>query len=164
MEHSMRQLVVPVLMIGCITGHAAASQARSEAATGQRLSACTLLSRDLVEKFNTGSNQILKTMKPSEEPIGTHGSLCDDGNIGFQINPFVRADDLRKSPGKDWQRLTGIGDTAFFRNKADTYAELMVWTGPHHFTIQLGVPVGGTVESIKPNTIGLAHAIIAKLR
>jgi hypothetical protein len=40
----------------------------------------------------------------------------------------------------------------------------MVWTGPHHFTIQLGVPVGGTVESIKPNTIALAHAIIAKLR
>ena len=97
----MRQLVAPLLITICITGHEAASQVRGGTATGQRLSACTLLSRDLVEKFDTGSVQVLKTMKPSEEPIGTHGSLCDDGNIGFQINPFVRADELRKSPGKD---------------------------------------------------------------
>lgn len=160
----MRQLVALVLMTGCLTWHAAASPARRQVATGGRMSACTLLSRDLVEKFNTGSNQVLKLMKPSEEPIGANGSACEDGNIGFQINPFARADDLRKSPGKDWQPLTGVGDTAFFRNKADTYAELMVWTGPHHFTIQLGVPPGGTVESVKPKAIALAHAIVAKLR
>ena len=160
----MRQLVVLVLMIGGLTSYAASSQSRNEVPTARRMSACTLMSRDLVEKFNTGSNQILKLMKPSEEPIGATGSACEGGNIGFQINPFARADDLRKSPGKDWQPLTGVGDTAFFRNKADTYAELMVWTGPHHFTIQLGVPPGGTVESVKPKTIGLAHAIVAKLR
>jgi hypothetical protein len=159
----MRQLVAVVSMIACLTGHAVAFRARGQTATGQRLSACTLLSRDLVEKFNTGSNEVLKRMKPSEEPLGAKGSLCDDGNITFQIDPFARADDLRKSPGKDWQPLTGVGDTAFFRNKADTYAELIVWTGAHHFTIQLGVPVVGTVESIKPTAIGLAHAIIAKL-
>ena len=76
----------------------------------------------------------------------------------------VRPDELRKSPGKDWQRQTGVGDTAFFRNNANSYAELMVFVGAHHFTIQLGVPNGGTAESIKPNTIALAHAIIAKLR
>ena len=160
----MRQLVVLVLMIGCLTSHAAASQARGQAETGRRMSACSLMSRDLVEKFDTGSNQILKIMKPSEEPIGANGSGCEDGNIGFQIDPFARADELRKSPGKDWQPLTGVGDTAFFRNKADTYAELMVWTGSHHFTIQLGVPPGGTVESVKPKAIGLAHAIATKLR
>ena len=160
----MRELITIVLMIACLTSHAAAYQGRGQAATGRRLSACTLMSRDLVEKFDTGSAQVLKLMKPSEEPVGANGSACDDGNIGFQINPIARAEELRKSPGKDWQPLTGVGDTAFFRNKADTYAELMVWTGPHHFTIQLGVPPGGTVESVKPNAIGLAHAIIAKLR
>jgi len=57
-----------------------------------------------------------------------------------------------------------VGDAAFFHNKANTYAELMVFTGANHFTIQLGVPMGGTVESVKPNAIGLAQAIIAKLR
>ena len=159
----MRELVALGLMIVCLTGHSAASQARGGAAPGKRLSACTLMSRDLVEKFDTGNKQVLKQIKPSEEPLGANGSSCEDGNIGFQINPFARADELRKSPGKDWQPLTGVGDTAYFRNKANTYAELVVWTGPHHFTIQLGVPVGGTVESIKPNTIALAHAIIAKL-
>jgi hypothetical protein len=164
MEHSMHQIVALVLMIGSLTGHAAASQARGAAATGKRLSACALMSRDFVEKFDTGNKQVLKQIKPSEEPPGVNGSICEDGNVGFQINPFARPDELRKSPGKDWQRQTGVGDTAFFRNKADTYAELMVWTGPHHFTIQLGAPTGGTVESIRPNTIALAHAIIAKLR
>jgi hypothetical protein len=164
MEHSMRHVIAVVLMSGCLTSQSAASQGGGQAAAGRRMSACTLMSRDLVEKFDTGSTQMLKLMKPSEEPIGANGSACDDGNIGFQINPFARAEELRKSPGKDWQPLTGVGDTAFFRNKADTYAELMVWTGPHHFTIQLGVPPGGTVESVKPNAIGLARAIIAKLR
>ena len=159
----MRQLVTLVLITVCLTGRSAASQSR-EAATGKRLSACTLLSRDLVEKFDTGNKQVVKQIKPSEAPLGANGSSCDDGNIGFQINPFARPDELRKSPGKDWQRQTGVGDAAFFRNKADTYAELIVWTGPHHFTIQLGVPTGGTVESIRPKTIELAHAIIAKLR
>jgi hypothetical protein len=60
--------------------------------------------------------------------------------------------------------VTGVGDTAFFRNNANNYAELMVWTGSHHFTIQLAVPTGGTVESIKPKAVGLAQAIVAKLR
>jgi hypothetical protein len=138
----MRQLVATVLMIGCLSAHAAASQARAGAATGKSLSACGLLSRDLVEKFDTGNKQILKTFTPSEEPIGTHGSHCDDGQITFQIDPFVRSEELR----------------------ANTYAELLVWTGAHHFTIQLGAAVGGSVESAKPNAIGLAHAIIAKLR
>ena len=160
----MRQLIAPLSLIFCLTGYLAASQARGGTATTQRLSACTVLSRDLVEKFDTGSKQVLKTMKPDEEPIGMHGSLCDDGNITFQMNPFLRSDTLRKSPGKDWQPVTGVGETAFFRNNANTYAELMVWTGAHHFTIQLGVPTGGTVDSIKPNTIGLAQAIVAKLR
>ena len=62
------------------------------------------------------------------------------------------------------QHLTGIGDTAFFRNNRDRHAGLMVWTGPYHFTIQLDVPTGGTAESIKPKAIGLATAIISKLR
>lgn len=122
------------------------------------------MSRDLVEKFDTGSKQTLKIMAPIEAPIGANGSACEDGNIGFQINPFARAEALRKAPGKDWQPLTGVGDTAFFRNNANAYAEVMVWTGSQHFTIQLGVPAGGTVESIKPNAVGLAQAIVAKLR
>ena len=158
----MRQLVAIVSMTACLTSQAFASQARG--GTRTRLGACAVMSRDLVEKFDTGNKRVLKIMMPSEEPIGTTGSLCEDGQIGFQLNPFARTDELRKSPGKDWQPLSGVGDAAFFHNKANTYAELMVFTGANHFTIQLGVPMGGTVESVKPNAIGLAQAIIAKLR
>ena len=68
------------------------------------------MSRDLVEKFDTGNKRVLKIMMPSEEPIGTTGSLCEDGQIGFQLNPFARPDELRKSPGKDWQPLSGVGE------------------------------------------------------
>lgn len=96
--------------------------------------------------------------------MGPNGSSCDKGQIGLQVNPFARPEELRKSPGKDWQPVSGVGDTAFFRNNRDQYAELMVWTGPHHFTIQLSVPVGGKADSIKPNVIGLANGIIPKLR
>jgi hypothetical protein len=82
----------------------------------------------------------------------------------LQTDPFGRAEELRKSPGKEWQGVSGVGDTAYFRNNRNDYAELMVWTGAHHFTIQFGVPVGSTPEAIKPKTIELANAIIPKLR
>jgi hypothetical protein len=161
----MRQIVTVLVVhfLGGLVESDTGSLTRVAAAQG-RMSACALLSRDLVEKFDTGSPQVLKAMKPSEEPIGVAGSSCEDGNIGFQIDPFARPDELRKSPGKDWQPVQGVGETAYFRNKADTYAEVMVWSGGHHFTLQVGVPNGGSVESIRPRVIDLARAVIAKLR
>lgn len=160
----MRHVVVTVLMIGCIAMEAAASQART-ATTSARpvIGACSLLTRDLVEKVVTGNKDTLKYLKPEEQPIGTHGSFCDYGLI-LQVDPFLKHDDLRTSPPKDWQRVTGVGDTAYFRNNANRFAELIVWTGSHHFTIQMGVPAGSSAESVRPNTITLANAIIPKLR
>ena len=159
----MRHVIASVLVIGCLASPVVASQARTPAQTNMpNVSACSLLPRDLVEKVITGSKETLKYMKPQEQPIGTHGSFCDYGLI-LQVNPFLRHEDLRKSPGKDWHRVTGVGDTAYFRNNTNNYAELMVWSGAHHFTIQLGIPAGGTAESVRPNTITLANAIISKL-
>jgi hypothetical protein len=161
----MRHVIASVLVVGCLSAQAMAAQARGAAATGKpKISACSLLSRELVEKVMTGNKTILTSVKPEEEPIGTHGSYCEYAGVGLQINPFVRHDDLRKSPGKDWQSVTGVGDTAYFRNNRNNFAELMVWTGANHFTIQLGVPTGSTAEAVRPNTITLANAIIPKLR
>ena len=160
----MRQVIACLLMIGCTSAAMSASQARDGAASSKRISACALLTPDVMAKFDTGKPEVLKMFKPEEEPVGVNGTYCEHGNIGLQVNPFARPDELRNSPAKDWQPVPGVGDTAFFRNNRNTYAELMVWTGPNHFTIQLGVPTGGTVESIRPKVIGLANAIIAKLR
>ena len=160
----MRHVIATALMIGCIAMGAAASQPRPAATSPKPgIGACSLLTRELVEKVLTGNKETLKYLKPEEQPIGTHGSFCDYGLI-LQVDPFVRHDDLRTSPPKDWQRVTGVGDTAYFHNNGNRFAELMVWTGSHHFTIQIGVPAGSSAESIRPNTITLANAIIPKLR
>lgn len=160
----MRQVMAFLLMMGCTSVATSASQVGSGAAVGKRISACALLTPDVMEKFDTAKPETRKLFTPEEESIGANGTYCGHGGVILQVNPFARSEDLRKSPGKDWQNVAGIGDTAFFRNNRDRYAELMVWTGPHHFTIQLDVPTGGTVESIKPKAIGLATAIIPKLR
>ena len=157
----MRQFIASALVVGTVTA-AAASQA--PAAGKPRISACSLLPTDLVLKVGGINPQAVKILKPEEEAMGTTGSACEYGDIRLQVDPFARSDDLRKSPGKDWQPVSGVGDTAFFHANGRNYAELMVWTGAHHFTIQFGVPVGSTPEAIKPKTLELANAIIPKLR
>jgi hypothetical protein len=157
----MRQFIASALVVGTVTA-AAASQAPP--AGKPRISACSLLPTDLVLKVGGINPQAVKILKPEEEAMGTTGSACEYGDIRLQVDPFARSDDLRKSPAKDWQPLSGVGDTAFFHANGRNYAELMVWTGAHHFTIQFGVPVGSTPEAIKPKTIELANAIIPKLR
>lgn len=165
----MREMVVFLAVIVGTSITVAAMESHNAAAAGKsRISACAVLTDDLVAKFDTTpshlrQSEILKQFKATEEPVGVNGSYCENRQIGLQVNPFARPDELRKSPAKDWQLVSGVGDTAFFRNNRDQYAELIVWTGPHHFTIQLSVPVGGTADSIKPNVIGLANGIIPKL-
>lgn len=147
-----------------IVAAGAASQQNARAPGPGRISACSLLPRDLVVKVTSVANKFVLDMPAQEEPLGQNGSSCEYADIGLQVDPFARPDELRKSPGKEWQPVAGVGDTAFFRSNRNLFAELLVWTGAHHFTIQMGVPTGGTAEKIKPNTIALAQAIIPKLK
>ena len=162
----MRPIVASLLAFVCLASDGAAAQAPGGATAGKpAIRACTLLTREVVTKFSTTQNKrLLDLIPPEEDQIGTHGTGCSYGGIYLQIDPFVRSEQLRKSPGKEWQSVAGVGDTAFFRSNRDMYAELMVWTGSHHFTIQMSVPSGGTAESVKPTTIALANALIPKLR
>jgi hypothetical protein len=160
----MRQVIASLLVIGSVSAPAIAFQARGAAAAGTpRIGACSLLTKELITKFETVHKKLV-LLPPSEEPLGKNGSACDYGDFHFQVDPFARQEELRKNPGKDWKPLSGVGDTAWFHNNGDTYAELMVWTGSHHFTIQADVPLGGTAEAVKPNAVGLANAIVAKLK
>ena len=162
----MRLTVASLLAVVCLTSVGAASQAPAGATAGKpAIRACTLLTRELVTKFSSNPNGPAHLLLPPEEDlIGTHGSGCQYGGIYLQVNPFARADGLRKSPGKEWQAVAGVGDTAFFRSNRNMWAEVMVWTGTHHFTIQMDVPTGATAESIKPTAIALANALVPKLR
>lgn len=161
----MRAIVMSLLIVACLTGFAAAEQSTAKPAPGKpAIRACSLLTPDLVAKYDTFNPKVRDLFKPEEGAIGTHGSSCDHGGILLQIDPFVRHADLRKSPGKDWQPVAGLGDAAFFKDNGGRWGELIVWTGSHHFTLQISVPDGGTAASVKPNATGLATALIAKLK
>ena len=154
------RVMTSLSLVACL---AAASPARAQSGK-PAIRACEVLTRDVVAKFDTGNPKMRDLIPRDEEAIGSHGSSCNDGSIFVQIDPFLNADTYRKSPAKDWQAVSGVGDTAYFHNNRDRYAELMVWSGRHHLTIQLSVPDGRTAEAVKPNTIGIATALIAKLK
>jgi len=154
------RVITSLSLVACL---AAASPAPAQSGK-PAIRACEVLTRDVVAKFDTGNPKMRDLIPRDEEAIGSHGSSCNDGSIFVQIDPFLNSDSYRKSPAKDWQAVSGVGDTAYFHNNRDRYAELMVWSGKHHFTIQLSVPDGRTAEAVKPNTIGIATALIAKLK
>lgn len=163
----MHKVNATVLVIGWLSAATiAAVEAQTGAAGAKRPNACSFLPRPLMEKVTPGPvNKFVFEMKPEEGPVGPAGSSCDYATTGLQINPFARPDEMRRnSPGKDWQRLGGVGDAAYFRDNGGRWAELIVWTGAHHFTIQMGVPNGSTAEAIKPNVVTLAHAIVNQLK
>ncbi|HEX8026893.1 MAG TPA: hypothetical protein VF491_00450 [Vicinamibacterales bacterium] len=159
------RVITSLTIVACLAVAGAATAQPGKPAPGKAaIRACEVLTRDVVAKFDTGNPKMRGLIPRSEEAIGSHGSSCNDGAIFVQIDPFLNSDTLRKSPPKDWQAVPGVGDTAYFHNNRDRYAELMVWTGGHHFTIQLSVPDGSTAEKVKPNTIGIAAALIARLK
>jgi hypothetical protein len=157
----MREFVT-LLVVACFSAGAVDAQDRG-AAPESRISACSLLSTELMLQVEGINKAMVKYLKPEEELIGAIGSACEYASVRLQVNPFGKGRP-RQPDGKEWQPVAGVGDAAFFRRNGSQYAELIAWTGPHHFTIQFGVPTGGTPESIRPNTITLANAIVAKLR
>lgn len=159
------RVITSLSLAACLAAASAAAAQSGKPASGKpAIRACEVLTRDAVAKFNTGNPKMRDLIPRQEEAIGSHGSSCDDGSIFVQIDPFLNSDSYRKSPPKDWQAVAGVGDTAYFHNNRDRYAELMVWSGGHHFTIQLSVPDGRTAEAVQPNAIGIATALIAKLK
>ena len=162
----MRVPIASAIIVGslAVTGAAAQSGAKPSAAPTQNR-ACSLLTREIVSKYSASPNpRLLDLIPPQGDQIGANGSGCEYGGIYLQIDPFANPDSYRKSPPKDWQVVSGVGDTAYFHNNRNNYAELMVFAGRHHFTIQMSVPTGGNADSFKSNTIALANVLIPKLR
>ena len=161
----MRVIVTSISIVACLAAASpAAAQAGKPASGKPAIRACDVLTQEMVAKHDTQDPKLRKLIPRNEEALGPGGSSCSDGGIRIQVNPFANSDVYRKKPQKDWVAVSGVGDTAYFHNNRDRYAELIVWSGSHHFTIQLSVPNGGTAESVKSNTIGLATAMIARLK
>jgi hypothetical protein len=160
----MRHVITSVLMVGCMSSQVLASQARGAGAAGKpTVGACSILTRDLVAPF-AENKKLLDLIPPEEEAMASSASACEYGIVRLQLYPIDRALQKRTAPGKDFQPVSGAGEAAYFRNNRNTYAELVVWTATHRFTLQVSVPTGRTAEAIKPDTIALANKIIARLR
>ena len=148
--------------ISCIASQTAAEQTRSRgpAASQAAPRACAILTRDLVAPF-TENKRVLDLIPPQEEELGTSGTACEHGAVRLQL--FPGRGGKRTMSAKDIQPISGAGEGAYFRNNANRYAELMVWTDKHSLDLQVCVPSGLTAEAIKPEVVALANAIIAKL-
>lgn len=163
----MYKAITALSILACVAAsHPAAAQPGAKPATAKpAIRACALLTREVAVQFGTHTDpKLLDLIPPQEDEVGSGGTGCQYGGIYLQIDPFARAAQMRTSPARDWVPVSGVGDTAYFHNNRDRYAELMVWSGAHHFTIQMSVPTGGTAESTKPKTVALANALIPKLR
>jgi hypothetical protein len=156
----MSRLIAALLTIGIANTPLLALQARGGAPAGSGIKACSILTRDLVEPF-AANKRILDLVPPEEEALSS-GVACEWGIVRLQLYP-ARPGASHTAP-KDYLPQAGVGDAAFFHNNRNRYAELLVWSGAHHFTLQVSVPTGTTADAIRPKTVDLANAIIKKLR
>lgn len=158
----MHQVMTSLLIAGCVSSTALAFQGRQGVTGTPAVRACSILTKDLVAPF-TENKKVLDVISPSEESMGS-GTACNFGGVRLQLFPIARAQQKRAPTVKDLQPVSGAGEAAFFRNNRDNYAELMVYTATHYFTLQVSVPTGRTGDAMKPDTIALANRIIEKLR
>jgi hypothetical protein len=158
----MRQLVASALMIGCSLSPIAAFQAGAGGSAGGGIKACSLLPKELVAKYWHGNKKVFEVLTPREEAVGAKGSSCGYGEIELQVDAFPT--DRIADVFKGWTPVSGVGDRAYFRNNDNRFAEIVVVTGAHNFTVQLGVADGKTGDATKPEVIALANEILPKVK
>jgi hypothetical protein len=128
--------------------------------------ACALLTKELVVQFTPYEKKALDLVMlvpPSGDPVGRSGSECTYGGITLQVDPFPPAT-LEKQRDPRWQAVKDVAEVAYFRDNGGRWGELYVKVGSRVVTIQMDVPTGRTAMSIQPNLIGLAKALLSKLK
>ena len=126
--------------------------------------ACALLTKDLLTAHTPAPPESFKLMlsvPPREDKAGG-GTACSHGGVTLQVDPFAAANFDRLFG--EWTPVSGIGTKAFFRQNRNAYAELAVLAGSRVLTLQMSVPDGRTPSSIQPNVVGLAKALLSKLK
>jgi hypothetical protein len=168
----MRHVITSILVAGCVSSTAVAFQARGSAPAAG--SACALLTRDLAMKVSTPEGRkLLEGTKASADSEGMavakQASTCYHGLVTLVLEPAARPDQVRKDMRagtplyKNHEPVAGVGDEAFFTSNSQ-FAYLYVWSGSHHFMIEMGKDLGGDAKTLKPNVVELGKAVVAKLR
>lgn len=159
----MRHAIVSVLLTGCVTLPVLASQAGSKPAAGQRIRVCSILTREIVMRVSTPDGKALaERARPIDDPVPDIAS-CQIGRASLMVDPFPRPEATRKSLGKQWQPVPGIGDAAYYMGDK-SFGNLYVFASPRNFSIEISVGPSDTPEGVKASAIALAKEVAPKLR
>jgi hypothetical protein len=176
----MRHVPSLFLIVGFAMSATIALEARGDEFAPDK--ACSLLRRDLLMKIETpAGREELESSEPDEDWVGEAQreagmtversvSSCQFGRVLLVLDPKARPEEARSGmqartfPYQDYEPVPGVGDAAFFEANS-AYANLYVWTGAHHFHIEISVGFmdGDDTQALKPNTMELAKAIIPQL-
>jgi hypothetical protein len=134
--------------------------AQPNAAALQKISACSLLTKDEVKRHLPWI-PVLDNLPIEEDDIGASGSGCNYPSVYIQVLSLSQStmDRIRQQGGVE--TINGVGDEAYLRNNADEYAELFVRVGARMLTLQANMD--GDFEALKPGVLGLANALLDKL-
>jgi hypothetical protein len=161
----MLERALPALAVLAMMTTGSSLSAQSGRGTGAR--ACSLLTRELVLQVTPEANK--ETLEgrlrrpPEEHLLGANQSLCDYGGLTVHLNPFnPRTFEASIGKDKNWVEVPGLGDAAWFHDVKGFMGELYVRSGPRTLGVVLEIPHGRSAESIRPNAVALAKAVLAR--
>lgn len=163
MRHDLALTLLVVLAIRAT----AAVSAETAASDREKAGACSLLTRELLAKNTPEDPERFEfglKIPAAEEPVGVAGSMCEYGGVLLQVDPFASPAVVEQSLAGQWTKVSGLGDVAYFRDNLGEWAELYVRDGERVITLQMDIPAGRTAESVKPNVVALAEAILPQLQ
>lgn len=155
-----------LLALAALAMMAIASPLTAQSAAGSQTGACSLLTKELVLQATPATDkETLDRLStpPEEHRLGPNRSLCDYAGISLHLNPFdpkVVEEQLRKD--RNAVSVPGLGNAAWFRDVSGVMGELYVRSGPRNLGVVVEVPQGRTVESVKPNAIAIAKAVLSR--
>jgi hypothetical protein len=148
--------LLPALVVGASSPELLSGQATGSTA----IRACSLLPREEVKR-HVPWQPMFDRMELEENPIGDSGSSCTYPSAEIQVLPSSsRILEIAIERGS-LERISGIGDEAYFHNNADEYAEVYVRAGRYIVTVQ--ADVYDRIETIRPGALNLARALVARL-
>lgn len=146
---------------------ATVSSLAAQAAKGTSPGACSLLTKELVLRVTPETDKAelsrLFSTPPEEHLLGPDQSLCDYAGLTVHLNPF-HAESFEANLRKDkaWVPVPGLGNAAWFHDVMGAMGELYVRSGSRTLGVAITVPEGRTAESIKPNAVALAKAVLSR--
>jgi len=132
----------------------------------QKVSACSLLTKEEVKKFAPWPPHVDQT--PIQEDALANGSGCNYPSVYIQVMSMSQDGWKRWLDGlknKTMEPVAGVGDEAYMRDNNKRFAELCAKVGANVLTVQYNLKEedGETTQAVKPRVIALSKALAEKL-